>query len=32
LQRGLTGQGKIVPEEREANDPAGAHSVPQTHP
>ncbi|HYR23510.1 MAG TPA: hypothetical protein VEP30_11385 [Chthoniobacterales bacterium] len=32
LQRGITGQGQIVPEQREAGDPAGEHSVPQTHP
>lgn len=32
LQRGLTGQGEIVPQQREPGDPAGEHSVPQTHP
>ena len=32
FQRGLTGQGQIVPQEREPGDPAGAHGVPQTHP
>ena len=32
LQRGLTGQGQIVPQEREPGDPAGEHGVPQTHP
>jgi hypothetical protein len=32
LQRGLTGQGQLVPEERDPGDPAGAHGVPQTHP
>jgi hypothetical protein len=32
LQKGLTGQGKIVPQERDATDPAGAHSIPETHP
>jgi hypothetical protein len=32
LQRGLTGQGEIVPEQREPGDPAGEHGVPQTHP
>jgi hypothetical protein len=32
LQRGVTGQGKIVPEQRDAGDPAGEHGVPQTHP
>jgi hypothetical protein len=28
----LTGQGQIVPQEREPGDPAGEHGVPQTHP
>jgi hypothetical protein len=32
LQRGVTGQGTIGPEERPPNDPAGEHGVPQTHP
>jgi hypothetical protein len=32
LQRGLTGQGEIVPEQRDPRDPAGEHSVPTTHP
>jgi hypothetical protein len=32
LQRGLTGQGQLVPQEREPSDPAGEHGVPQTHP
>lgn len=32
LQRGLTGQGQITPQEREPGDPAGEHGVPQTHP
>ena len=32
LQRGITGQGQIVPQEHEPGDPAGEHSVPQTHP
>jgi hypothetical protein len=32
LQRGVTGQGTIGPQEREPNDPAGEHGVPQTHP
>ena len=32
LQRGLTGQGQIVPEQRDPGDPAGEHGVPQTHP
>ena len=30
--RGITGQGTIGPIEREPDDPAAAHSVPQTHP
>jgi hypothetical protein len=32
FQRGITGQGQIGPEERDAGDPAAEHSVPQTHP
>jgi len=32
LQRGVTGQGQIVPEQREPGDPAAEHGVPQTHP
>ena len=32
LQRGVTGQGAIGPEERDPGDPAGEHAVPQTHP
>lgn len=32
LQRGVTGQGTIGPEQRAANDPAGEHGVPQSHP
>jgi len=32
LQRGLTGQGQIVPEQRDPGDPAAEHGVPQTHP
>jgi hypothetical protein len=32
LQRGLTGQGEIVPEQRDPGDPAAEHGVPQTHP
>jgi hypothetical protein len=32
LQKGLTGQGQLVPQEREPGDPAGEHGVPQTHP
>jgi hypothetical protein len=32
LQKGLIGQGQLVPQEREPGDPAGEHGVPQTHP
>jgi len=32
LQRGVTGQGQLVPEQRDPGDPAGEHGVPQTHP
>jgi hypothetical protein len=32
LQKGVTGQGQIGVEQREAGDPAGEHGVPQTHP
>ena len=32
LERGVTGQGQIGPEQREPGDPAAEHSVPQTHP
>jgi hypothetical protein len=32
LQRGVTGQGRLGPEERPAGDPAAEHDVPQTHP
>ncbi|MGI9115619.1 MAG: hypothetical protein DLM52_04360 [Chthoniobacterales bacterium] len=32
LQRGVTGQGTLGPENRPANDPAAEHGVPQTHP
>jgi hypothetical protein len=32
LERGVTGQGQIVPEEREPGDPADEHGVPLTHP
>jgi hypothetical protein len=32
LQRGVSGQGQIVPEQREPGDPAAEHGVPQTHP
>ena len=30
--RGITGQGTIGPLDRAPDDPAAAHSVPQTHP
>jgi hypothetical protein len=30
--RGITGQGTLGPMERASDDPAAAHSVPQTHP
>ena len=32
LQRGVTGQGRIGPEQRDLGDPAAEHGVPQTHP
>jgi len=32
LERGVTGQGTLGPVERSPGDPAGEHSVPQTHP
>ena len=32
LQRGVTGQGQIGPEQREPGDPANEHGIPQTHP
>jgi len=32
LQRGITGQGQLGPEQRDAGDPAAEHSVPLTHP
>jgi hypothetical protein len=32
LGRGVTGQGTLGPLERDPEDPAAAHSVPQTHP
>lgn len=32
IQKGVTGQGKLGPREREADDQAGEHGVPQTHP
>jgi len=32
FERGVTGQGTLGPIERPPEDPAGQHSVPQTHP
>ena len=32
LQRGVTGQGTLGPEQRPAGDSADEHAVPQTHP
>jgi hypothetical protein len=32
LERGVTGQGTLGPLERSPSDPAGEHSVPETHP
>jgi hypothetical protein len=32
LERGITGQGTLGPIDRAPDDPAAAHSVPQTHP
>jgi hypothetical protein len=32
FERGVTGQGTLGPIERPPDDPAGEHSVPQTHP
>ncbi len=32
LERGVTGQGTLGPIERPSEDPAGQHSIPQTHP
>jgi hypothetical protein len=32
FERGVTGQGTLGPMERPPEDPAGQHSVPQTHP
>jgi hypothetical protein len=32
LARGVTGQGTLGPLDRAPDDPAAAHSVPQTHP
>ena len=32
LQRGVTGQGTLGPQQRPVGDPAAEHDVPQTHP
>ena len=32
IQRGVTGQGRIGPENRVPNDPANEHAVPTSHP
>jgi hypothetical protein len=32
FERGITGQGQLGPEQRDAGDPATEHGVPQTHP
>ncbi|MEP7015372.1 MAG: hypothetical protein ABI925_08030 [Verrucomicrobiota bacterium] len=32
IGRGIRGEGQIGPIERAPDDPAGEHSVPQTHP
>ncbi len=32
LERGVTGQGTIGPEQRAVNDPANEHGIPQNHP
>ena len=32
IQKGVSGQGAIGPEQREPGDPANEHGVPQTHP
>jgi hypothetical protein len=32
LERGVTGQGRIGPENRVPDDPAAEHAVPQDHP
>jgi hypothetical protein len=32
FERGVTGHGALGPIERPPDDPAGQHSVPQTHP
>jgi hypothetical protein len=32
LQRGVSGQGTIGPEQRPADDRAAEHGIPETHP
>lgn len=32
FERGVTGQGRLVPLERSPEDTAAQHSVPETHP
>lgn len=32
LERGITGQGTIGPQDRSPGDPAAEHGVPETHP
>jgi hypothetical protein len=32
IERGVTGQGRIGPENRVPDDPANEHAVPQNHP
>jgi hypothetical protein len=32
LERGVTGQGTIGPEQRAPGDPANEHGIPQNHP
>jgi hypothetical protein len=32
FQHGITGQGQLGPEQRDAGDLAAEHGVPQTHP
>jgi hypothetical protein len=32
LERGVTGQGQIGPEQRAPGDPANEHGIPQNHP
>lgn len=32
IGRGIRGEGQLGPIEREPDDPAGEHGIPQTHP